>query len=246
MKRNFVIAAITAAALIGGGTYTAAVALSSDHGQDGTDAAPVVPVVTATPTASDGASDDNGGDRDDRDGKDDDAGDDTTVAPAPPRTTDPTPSTPSAPRGNLSAAQAVAAALAAHPGAVSSIERDDDSAADRWEIDLLGKDNRWVELRVDAASGTVRVVPDDDGTDDDADDRAALRAATVDVRRAMSAALASVPGTVTSAELDDDRGGPWEVEVRGKDGRTHELNVHAKTATVTVDRDDDSDDGDDD
>ncbi|MFE3824371.1 PepSY domain-containing protein [Streptomyces sp. NPDC059092] len=240
MKRNFVIAAITAAALIGGGTYTAALALSSDHGQDGKDAAPVVPVVTATPTASSGAPDDSG---DDRGGRDDDTGDDTTVTPAPPRTTAPTPTaTPSAPRAGLSAAQAVAVALAAHPGAVSSVEQDD-HAADRWEIDLLGKDNRWVELRVDAAGGTVRVVPDDDGVDDDdADDRAALRAATVDAQRAMSAALASVPGTVTSAELDDDRGGPWEVDVRGKDGRTHELNVHARTGAVTVDRDDDGDD----
>ncbi|MFJ7997782.1 PepSY domain-containing protein [Streptomyces sp. NPDC096310] len=243
MKRNFVIAAITAAALIGGGTYTAAVALSSDHGQDGKDAAPVVPVVTATPTASDGAPDDNGGDRD---GRDDGAGDDSTVTPAPPMTVSPTPSaTPSAPRASLSAAQAVAVALAARPGAVSSVERDDDGAAgaERWEIDLLGKDNRWVELKVDAADGSVRVDRNaDTADDDDADDRAALRAATVDVRRAISAALASVPGTVTSAELDDDRGGPWEVDVRGKDGRTHELNVNSRTGAVTVGSDDDGDD----
>ncbi|MFE4055777.1 PepSY domain-containing protein [Streptomyces sp. NPDC059096] len=244
MKRNFVIAAITAAALIGGGTYTAAVALSSDHGKESKDAAPVVPVVTATPTASSsGAPDDNGGDRD---GRDDGAGDDSTVAPAPPKTVTPTPSstTPGTPRTGLSASQAVAVALASHPGKVSSVERDDDSpaGAERWEIDLLGTDNRWVELKVDAASGSVRVDRDDDGDDDDAEDRAALRAATVDARRAIAAALASVPGTVTSAELDDDRGGRWEVDVRGKDGRTHELNVNAKTAAVSVDSDDHGDD----
>ncbi|MFD5749282.1 PepSY domain-containing protein [Streptomyces sp. NPDC127033] len=239
MKRNIVIAAITAAALIGGGTYTAAVALSSDRGSD--DAAPVLPVVTATPSPSDSASDDPG---DDRGGRGGGADDDSSPAPAPTRTATAAPApAPAAPRPDLSAAQAVAVALAAHPGAVSSVEADDDvaaGAADRWEVDLLAENGRWLELRIDAATGTVRVVPDDDDdNDDDSDDRAALRAATVDVRRAMTAALASVPGTVTSAELDDDRGGPWEVDVRGKDGRTHELNVNSKTGKVTVDRDDD-------
>ncbi|MYZ37719.1 MULTISPECIES: PepSY domain-containing protein [unclassified Streptomyces] len=66
--------------------------------------------------------------------------------------------------------------------------------------------------------------------------------------QAADAAVKEVPGTVTSVERDDDRTGHWEVDVRGKDGRTHELNIHARTGKVTPDRDDDRTDdrGDDD
>ncbi|MFD7893632.1 PepSY domain-containing protein [Streptomyces sp. NPDC059743] len=57
--------------------------------------------------------------------------------------------------------------------------------------------------------------------------------------QAADAALKKVPGTVTSVERDDDRTGRWEVDVRGKDGRIHELNIHARTGKVTPDRTDD-------
>ncbi|MFE9883711.1 PepSY domain-containing protein [Streptomyces scopuliridis] len=237
MKRNLVIAAITAAALIGGGTYTA-VAMGGDDGRGATG--------TATPPApvaqSGTGADDSGNDiLDDSQDK----GKDSTVK-----------RQPAAGSGTgLTASEAAAAALREYPGAVASVERDDDGER-HWEIDLFGKDDRRHELRVDAATGTVRVHRDDDGDgdgdddrdDDHRDDRAALRAASVDVQRATAAALASVPGTVTSAEIDDDHNGRWEIDVRGEDGRTHELNVHAKTGKVTVDRDDDSrdDHGDDD
>ncbi|PVE12251.1 PepSY domain-containing protein [Streptomyces scopuliridis] len=233
MKRNLVIAAITAAALIGGGTYTA-VAMGGDdsRGTTGT-ATPPAPVAQLGT-----GSDDSGNDiLDDSQDDSQDRGKDSTVK-----------RQPAAGSGTgLTASEAAAAALKEYPGAVASVERDDDGER-HWEIDLFGKDSRRHELRVDAATGTVRVDRDDDGDDDHRDDRAALRAASVDVHRAMAAALASVPGTVTSAEIDDDHNGRWEIDVRGEDGRTHELNVHAKTGKVTVDRDDDSrdDHGDDD
>lgn len=63
------------------------------------------------------------------------------------------------------------------------------------------------------------------------------RPASVTRSAAIDAALRSAPGTVTSVELDDaDRSGGaphWEVEINGKDGRQHELNVDARTAAVT-------------
>ncbi|MET8127655.1 PepSY domain-containing protein [Streptomyces sp. NPDC005065] len=69
------------------------------------------------------------------------------------------------------------------------------------------------------------------------------RPAQVTRSAAMDAALRSAPGTVTSIELDDaDRSGGaqhWEVEINGKDGRHHELNVDATTAEVTPDHADD-------
>ncbi|MFE4372488.1 PepSY domain-containing protein [Streptomyces sp. NPDC056835] len=234
MKRNLAIAAITMAALIGGGTYTA-VAMGGDDGR-GTGTATLPTPVAKLGTVSDDSGNDILDDSQD-DGKDvgKDVGKDDR-APVQPR--------PAAGSGTgLTASEAAAAALKEYPGAVTSVERDDDG--DRhWEIDLFGKDNRRYELRVDAATGTVRVDRDDDGNDGDddhGDDRAASRAASVDVQRATAAALASVPGTVTAAEIDDDNGG-WEIDVRGEDGRTHELHVHAKTGEVTVDSDDDSQD----
>ncbi|WP_330246356.1 MULTISPECIES: PepSY domain-containing protein [unclassified Streptomyces] len=83
-------------------------------------------------------------------------------------------------------------------------------------------------------------------TSDDNDDDTAHRtprSASVTLSAAMDAALRSVPGTVTSIELDDaDRSGEaqhWEVEINGKDGTHHELNVDARTAEVTPDHSDD-------
>lgn len=215
MKRNLAIAAVTAAVLIGGGTYTAV----ATGGGDRSDADGMVRAASAERT-------------DDRS---------RTTASAPGSPTATATAVPRSPAGasGLTAAEAAAAALDRHPGAVASVERDDRG----WEVELLGGDGTWRELRVDPASGAVRA---DGGRhhdeDDDRDDRSALRAATVDVREAAAAALGSVPGTVTSADLDDDRNTAWDVDVRGDDGRTHELNVHARTAAVTVDRDDDHDD----
>ncbi|MFJ1744969.1 PepSY domain-containing protein [Streptomyces sp. NPDC088116] len=252
MKRNLVIAAITAAALIGGGT---AVAVSGAGGQDGAGAEasatlPQLPSqsgssddsMTVSPTAPGPTDDtDDSDDADDSDGSGVSGGSGSGSGSQ-------DDSGPVQNRKGLSASEAAAAALAEYPGAVASVERDDDRA-DRWEVDLLGKDNRWRDLRVDAATGSVSVDRDDDGDDDagDGDERAALRAATVDAQKAASAALASVPGAVTSIEIDDDLTNRWEVEVRGTDGRSHELNVNAKTGKVTAGSDDDGDDsGDDD
>ncbi|MEV7421680.1 MULTISPECIES: PepSY domain-containing protein [unclassified Streptomyces] len=226
MKLKLAISAITAAALIGGGTYTA---LATSHSTDIARAERPTPAPTATSATDDPPP---------------------AATPSTTVTATSTPTATAAPgdREELTASEAVAAALAKFPGAVSSVERDDDRAG-RWEVDLFGTDDVRRELTVDALTGAVRVDRadrDDDG-DDDAEDRAALRAAAVDVRRAAAAALASVPGSVTSAEIDDDTpGAHWEVEVRGKDGREHELNVDARTAKVTADRDDDHADGDDD
>ncbi|MEW1721918.1 PepSY domain-containing protein [Streptomyces sp. NPDC093109] len=216
MKLKLALSAITAAALIGGGTYTA---LAASHSTDTVRAerptATAAPTATATGTATA-----------------------TAVSSAGDRT-------------ELTASEAVAAALKEFPGAaVASVERDDDRAG-RWEIDLFATDEVRRELTVDAATGAVRVDradrdDDRDDRDDDAEDRAALSAAAVDVRRAVAAALASVPGAVESAEIDDDApGARWEVEVRGEDGREREVHVDARTAKVTADRDDDSDRSDD-
>ncbi|WP_327234461.1 PepSY domain-containing protein [Streptomyces sp. NBC_01317] len=236
MKRNLVIAAVTAAALVGGGTYTA-VAMGGEGRDDNGGATRTAP---ASPVTVPAVTDPSAPSADDRSGT-------------------ATPSTGTTPAAGApgTASEAAAAALRKYPGAVSSVDRDDDRGS-VWEVEVLGRDGRWHELRIDAA-GTVR--PDDrrdddrhdDGDDDreNRDERAALRAATVDAQEAAAAALASVPGTVTSVDLDDDHASAWDVDVRGKDGRTHELTVHTKTGQVaaartTDDRHDRDDDGRDD
>ncbi|MCD9195124.1 PepSY domain-containing protein [Streptomyces albireticuli] len=76
---------------------------------------------------------------------------------------------------------------------------------------------------------------DDDHDDDGAEHRALLKNAKVDVKRAADAALKSVPGTVVSAELDDDRGRTaWEVEIVDGEGTEHDVTVDAADGKVTA------------
>lgn len=186
MKRKIVIAAVTAAVLVGGGTATA-VALADDH--DSRDAGSGV---AARVTAGDAAS----------------------------------------------------SAVRAVPGTVTEAELDDEDGALVWELDVYGSDRVWHDVTVDAGNGKVLGKHTDDDNDDR--DRHAPRSAPVTLDAAVAAALKASPGTVTSVELDGHGGKAvrWEVDVRGKDGRAHELNVDAKSGAVTVDRSD-GDHGDD-
>ncbi|MFF5830597.1 PepSY domain-containing protein [Streptomyces bacillaris] len=88
-------------------------------------------------------------------------------------------------------------------------------------------------------------------TDDRNDDRSpATGTTTITLDQAVAAALKSVPGTVTEAELDDDdddHGGRtvWELDVHGSDTKWHDITVDATTGKVLKTRqDDDNDDRD--
>ncbi|SBU93128.1 Peptidase propeptide and YPEB domain-containing protein [Streptomyces sp. Ncost-T6T-1] len=92
----------------------------------------------------------------------------------------------------------------------------------------------------------------DDASDDRSDDRApaAAKSARISLDQAVAAALKSVPGTVTQAELDrddDDHDGRavWELDVRGSDKKWHDVTVDAANGKVLKTRDDDNDDRDD-
>ncbi|MEU5976144.1 PepSY domain-containing protein [Streptomyces sp. NPDC047315] len=145
----------------------------------------------------------------------------------------------------VSVDEATKAALAEVPGTVESVDRDDDDNGG-WDVEIRGTDGKESEVRVDAESGKVSVTDrddadDDDRDDDDRDDRDddrddAPKGVKVTSQQAADAALALHPGTVTEIDFDDDG---WEVEVRGKDGGSHEVHVDAKTAKATPDRDDD-------
>ncbi len=228
MKRNVTIAAVTAAVLIGG-TAAATVAFAdSDGDRDRTSTRSASTVSLA----------------DDRDDRTDDASDDRSDDRAP-----------AAAKGSgISLDQAVAATLKSVPGTVTQAEldRDDDDHDSRtvWELDVRGSDKKWHDVTVDAATGKVVKSREDDDNDDR--DRNAPRSSTVTLKQAADAALKTAPGSITSIDLDDDdddddrgsRGNVlrWDVDIAGKDGKSHELRVDAKTGKVTVDRDDDGDD----
>ncbi|WP_433403405.1 PepSY domain-containing protein [Streptomyces sp. CA-146814] len=232
MKRNVTIAAVTAAVLIGG-TAAATVAFAdSDGDRDRTSTSSAGTVSLAD-------------ERDERDDRTDDASDD--------RSDDRSPS--AAKSAAISLDQAVAAALKSVPGTVTQAEldRDDDDHNGRtvWELDVRGSDKKWHDVTVDADNGKVLKSREDDDNDDHAP-----RSSAVTLNEAAAAALKTAPGTITSIDLDDDdddddKGSKgnvlrWDVDIAGKDGKQHELRVDAKTAKVTVDRDDDGDDRDDD
>ncbi|MCU8590482.1 PepSY domain-containing protein [Streptomyces sp. A13(2022)] len=251
MRRNIVIAAVTAAALIGGGTATAL----ATTGDDGRGTAPRADVSVS----------DDGGVRDEADGRDGD-GDRHNG--------------PGASSAKVTAAEAIAAALRDTPGTAVSAELDDaDDADDRdgddddrddrreraaWEVDVLSGDGTWHSVRVDPASGKVLGShadaaddADDDEDDDAAEARAALKGASVTAAEAAQAAAGK--GTVTSVDLDDDGDddsgdgadrskAAWEVETRASGQGERDWRVDLKTGEVTADRDDDgsrADDADD-
>ncbi|MFH8519487.1 PepSY domain-containing protein [Streptomyces gelaticus] len=144
-------------------------------------------------------------------------------------------------------AEAIEAAVKAVPGTVTEAELDDEDGGLVWELDVYGSDKVWHDVTVDAGNGKVLGKHTSDDDDDDRD-RHAPRSAPVSLKEAVDAALKANPGTVTSVDLDDDHddrsGGAlhWEVDVRGKDGKRHELNVDANTGKATADRVDDGHD----
>lgn len=213
MKRNIVIAVVTAAALVGGGTATALAVAGDDDD-------------TTSVTRTDDDRDDRGEDRsDDRDDRAEDRSDD--------RDGDDDDGAVRAAAGGVTAAEAVTAALKHTPGTAVSAELDDGS----WEVDVLAEGDTWHTVRIAPDSGKVLGAQKDD-EDDAAEVRAALKGASVTAEDAAKAAAAK--GTVVSVDLDDDgddRG--WEAETRASGGDERDWRVGLTTASVTADRDDD-------
>ena len=217
MKRNIVIAVVTAAALVGGGTATA-LAVSGDD-----DRGASVARAEARAGDDDGRDDDRDDRNDDRDdrGEDrsDDRGDDRDER---------------AVSGDVTAAEALAAALKHTPGTAVAAELDDGA----WEVDVLGDDDGWHSVRVDPGSGKVLGASADD-EDDAREVRAALKGSSVTAGEAARAAAGK--GVVTSVELDDDDRG-WEAETRASGGGERDWRVDLGSGKVTVDRGDSDDD----
>ncbi|MGW2265537.1 PepSY domain-containing protein [Streptomyces sp. SCA2-2] len=198
MKRNAVIAALTAVAVIGGGA--AAVAVSSGDDAPAT-ASPAdrVSLVAEQDSAAPADRDDDRDAKDDQDDRDDrrdddkddqdDRRDDKGAAADP---------------GNVTVAQAIAAALNHTSGTVLSADLDDDGDR-RWEVEIATGGSTVHEIDVDSATGKIVRTETDRDEDDAAAELKAVKGAKVSARDAAAA----VDGAVTSVEFDDGR---WEVE----------------------------------
>lgn len=99
------------------------------------------------------------------------------------------------------------------------------------------------------SSGKERSDDRDDGRYDDRDGRSTgTRATLISLDQAVAAALKSVPGTVTEAELDDDGDDDdngrtvWELDVYGSDKTWHDVTVDATDGKVLKTREDDDND----
>ncbi|MFH9421759.1 PepSY domain-containing protein [Streptomyces sp. NPDC017529] len=139
---------------------------------------------------------------------------------------------------SVSATEAATSALKAAPGTVTGIDLDEDRPGLVWEVDVLGKDNKWHEVTLDAGNGKVLGQHVEHEGDDDhgvAHTRAELKGATVDATAAADRAAAAY-GTVTSVDLDDDHRADavWEVETVSKDGKEHKLNVDPRSGRVSA------------
>ncbi|MER7396916.1 PepSY domain-containing protein [Streptomyces sp. NPDC000151] len=157
----------------------------------------------------------------------------------------------------ISESEATAKALKAVPGTATSAELDnaDSNGSLIWEVDVLGKDHKNHDVTIDAGNGKVlnkHTDRDDDAAQDAAETQVQVKADKIGHDKATAKALKAVPGTVVSYGLDDnDRNGStvWEVDVLGKDHKSHDVTIDAASGKVLnqhVDQDDHDNDSDDD
>ncbi|WP_405648595.1 PepSY domain-containing protein [Streptomyces sp. NBC_00019] len=213
MKRNIVIATLTAAALATGGTV-AAFAAGDDETAAQRQSSSDTQVVADHDDADDRADDVN-----------DDAEDRTTVA-----------------DGDVSAAEAIAAALKSVPGTAVSADLDDEDDTGKvvWDVDVLGDGTTWHSITIDPATGKV-LGSHTEQEDDTAQVRAALKGTSVTAAEAAKAAAAK--GTVTSVDLDEDGASQaWDVETRTSGKADQDWQVDLNNGKVTADRSDDDQD----
>ncbi|MFJ8791884.1 PepSY domain-containing protein [Streptomyces sp. NPDC102462] len=136
----------------------------------------------------------------------------------------------------VGAKQAADAAVTSVAGTVTAVEREEEHGRTVWKVDVVDSRGTGHEVTVDGGDRGVSATGTraDRGDRDDAAEAAAVRSAATDLGRALTAALAAVHGTVTSAEIDDAADGTavWEIDVVDAGGTEHEVVVDAATGRV--------------
>ncbi|MFJ4626802.1 PepSY domain-containing protein [Streptomyces sp. NPDC088847] len=128
--------------------------------------------------------------------------------------------------------RAATAGVAELPGTVTAVELDEHRGRTVWKVEIVSTGGARHEVTVNTADGTV-TGSRPDGTDDG--DAALARSARTGLAAAVRTALARVPGSATSVEVDDLGGSAaWEVEIAGTDGTAHEVTVAAGSGKVAA------------
>lgn len=239
MKRNIVIATVTAVALIGGGTATA-IAVSGD------DEAPAKKTVSVSNDDND--RDDLNDDSDDTaqdkaDDKADDKAEDRAARDTDQDADDKAENAAEAKAGQVTAAEAIRTALKHKDGTAVSADLDDEGTNLVWDVDVLTGGGKWFSVQVDP--GTGKVLGSHADRDDDGDDAAetrqvqdALKGASVTAAEAAEAAAGK--GTVTSVDLDEESADQaWEVDTTAADGTGSDWRVNLDSGKLTADRTED-------
>ncbi|MBD9704446.1 PepSY domain-containing protein [Streptomyces sp. ID01-12c] len=237
MKRNIVIATITAVALIGGGTATA-IAVSGD------DEAPAKKTVSVSnDNDRDDANDVNDDSDDTAQDKADDKAEDRAARDTDQDADDKAENAAEAKAGQVTAADAIATALKSKAGTAVSADLDDEGTNLVWDVDVLTAGDKWFSVQVDPSTGKVlgtHADRDDDG--DDAAETAQIRAALKgsSVTAAEAAEAAADKGTVTSVDLDEESADQaWEVDTTAADGTGSDWRVNLDSGKLTADRTED-------
>ncbi|MEU0784824.1 PepSY domain-containing protein [Streptomyces sp. NPDC006173] len=133
----------------------------------------------------------------------------------------------------VTAQDAIGRALEHTPGTAVGAELDDENGSVVWEVDIIGSDGTWHDVRVSPAAGTV--LGSRTGHEDDAARvRAALDGTSVSAAEAARAAAAK--GRVTEIDVDEDSRTPaWKVETLTSDGAEREWRVGLDTVRITAD-----------
>ncbi|MFE2987280.1 PepSY domain-containing protein [Streptomyces sp. NPDC059262] len=143
--------------------------------------------------------------------------------------------------GQVTASDAIAAALKSVPGTAVSAELDDENDHVVWEVEVLNG-TTWHDVLVDPATGRV-TGSHTSRHDDTARVTAVLKGAQTTAQDAARAA--AVKGTITEIDLDDDgTAHAWEAETTAANSTDADWRVDLRTGAVTPDRSshDDSDD----
>ncbi|MGW6643128.1 PepSY domain-containing protein [Streptomyces iakyrus] len=217
MKRNIVIAAVTAAALIGGGTATAIATTGDDQG-------------SARQAANTKLSDDgNRDDQDDRDDRDD--------AAAKVSSSDVT-----APEAIASALKHTSGTVVS-----AELDDDDDSGKVVWNVDVLSGDNTWHSVSVDPSNGKVLGAQADDEDDTAQVRAALKGSSVTAEEAAKAAAGKGVVTSVGLDEDGKDKSWEAETRTSGGAEQDWKIDLDSGkvTADRADAQDDDADDADD-
>ena len=156
-------------------------------------------------------------------------------------------------QAKISMEQARQIALQRVSGEILESELDRETGKLVYEFEIRDQSGKIQEVLVDAQTGEIVSVKEENENDDDDDESDSpkmqpelTKEARISVDQARQIALARVPGTVIESELGKEKGKVvYEFEIRDKDNKSFDVLVDAKTGEIVGVEADDEDDSED-